>query len=49
MVNEETIHRVTGLPMQGDESKKSLATKHVAQLEIYDTYNTHHGWHGVLI
>jgi hypothetical protein len=49
LVDEATIHRVTGLPMQGDEPEKSLTAKDVSQQEIYDTYNAHHGRRGVLI
>jgi hypothetical protein len=49
LVDEAIICCITYPPMHGDEIEKILATKYDAQNEIYVTYNTRCGRHGVLI
>jgi len=49
LVDKATIHRVTNLPMHGNEPEKDLAAKEVAHHEIYGKYNTCCDKCGVLI
>jgi hypothetical protein len=48
-IDEATIRCVTSLPIQGKDLEKYLTSKDASQQEIYGTYSTCQGRHGILI
>jgi hypothetical protein len=49
LVDAETMHRVTGLLIQGNDPSKVLKSKDATYDEIYSKYVTHRGTRGMVI